>query len=137
MLRYLAQRIAELAIVVIGVSTVVFVALRLSGDPAALLAPQDATPHDIDLLRHQLGLADPLPIQYLRFMAHVVVLDFGTSYRYQQPAISVVLNALPITVTLTIAALAFAVAVAVPAGVIAPLQAFTRLSQAFCAPNRV
>jgi ABC-type dipeptide/oligopeptide/nickel transport system permease component len=122
MLRYLGQRIGEIAIVVFGVSTVVFLALRLSGDPVALLAPQDATESDRAILRRELGLTDPLPIQYLRFLGHVAMLDFGVSYRYQRPAAEVVLNALPTTLQLTLAALTLAVVFAVPAGIIAAVR---------------
>jgi ABC-type dipeptide/oligopeptide/nickel transport system permease component len=122
MLRYLGQRIGEIAIVVLGVSTIVFLALRLSGDPVALLAPQDATESDRAILRRELGLTDPLPIQYLRFLGHVAVLDFGVSYRYQRPAAEVVLNALPTTLQLTLAALTLAVVFAVPAGIIAAVR---------------
>lgn len=122
MLRYLVRRIGELLIVVLGVSSVVFVALRASGDPALLLAPQGATPHDLAVLRGALGLADPIPLQYLHFLSRVVVGDFGTSYEYREPAILVVLNALPVTMVLTIAALSFAVAVSVPIGIISAIK---------------
>jgi ABC-type dipeptide/oligopeptide/nickel transport system permease component len=122
MFAYLVQRIGEMVVVVIGVSTIVFLALRLSGDPVALLAPQDATESDRAVLRRELGLADPLPLQYARFMGQVAALDFGVSYRYQRPAAEVVLNALPTTLQLTLAALALAVAFAVPAGIIAAVR---------------
>ncbi len=122
MFRYLAQRLGEMVIVVLGVSTIVFVAVRLSGDPVALLTPQDATAEDREILRQQLGLADPVPLQYIRFLTRTAAFDFGTSFRYQRPAIEVVLNAMPITLELTLIALLFAVALALPAGVISAVR---------------
>jgi ABC-type dipeptide/oligopeptide/nickel transport system permease component len=101
---------------------VVFFAVRLSGDPAALLAPQGATAEDIRELRRRLGLEDPLPQQYVGFLVHALTGDFGTSLRYQQPASELVLGALPVTLTLTVAALALALVVAVPAGIISAIK---------------
>jgi ABC-type dipeptide/oligopeptide/nickel transport system permease component len=119
---YLARQIVTTLIVVLGVSTVVFFAVRLSGDPAALLAPQGATAEDIRELRRRLGLEDPLPQQYVGFLVHALTGDFGTSLRYQQPASELVLGALPVTLTLTVAALALALVVAVPAGIISAIK---------------
>jgi ABC-type dipeptide/oligopeptide/nickel transport system permease component len=121
-LRYAVQRVVEMLIVIIGVSTIVFLALRLSGDPVALLAPQDASESDREILRRELGLTDPLPIQYARFLGDVAVFDFGVSYRYQRPAAEVVLNALPTTIQLTVAALTLAVLFAVPIGILAAVK---------------
>jgi peptide/nickel transport system permease protein len=119
---YVIRQIITTLIVIVGVSTVVFFAVRLSGDPAALLAPQGATAEDIRELRRRLGLEDPLPQQYLNFATRALVGDFGTSVRYQQPASELVLAALPITLTLTVAALALALLVAIPAGIISAIK---------------
>ena len=120
--RYIGLRIAEMAVVVFGVLTIVFIAMRLSGDPVALLLPQDATAADREILRRELGLTAPLPIQYAIFLQKVAVLDFGQSYRYQQPAMKVVLDALPTTLQLTVAALVVALLIAFPAGILSAVK---------------
>ncbi|MCA1644727.1 MAG: ABC transporter permease [Chloroflexi bacterium] len=119
---YLVRQVITTVIVILGVSTVVFFAVRLSGDPAALLAPQGATADDIRELRRRLGLEEPLPQQYVAFLSHALTGDFGTSLRYQQPASELVLGALPITLTLTVSALGLALLVAVPAGIISAIK---------------
>jgi peptide/nickel transport system permease protein len=119
---FVVRQLLTTLIVLLGVSTVVFFAVRLSGDPASLLAPQGATAEDIQELRHRLGLDAPLPEQYRLFLVHAVTGDFGTSVRYQQPASELVLGALPITLTLTVAALALALVVAVPAGILSAVK---------------
>jgi ABC-type dipeptide/oligopeptide/nickel transport system permease component len=119
---YVIRQIITTFIVIIGVSTVVFFAVRLSGDPAALLAPQGATAEDIRELRRRLGLEDPLPQQYITFATRALVGDFGMSVRYQQPASDLVLAALPVTLTLTVAALGVALLVAIPAGIISAIK---------------
>ena len=119
---YFVRHVLTALVVVLGVSTVVFFAVRLSGDPAALLAPQGATLEDIQELRRRLGLEAPLHEQYLLFLARALTGDFGTSVRYQQPAAEIVLGALPITLTLTLASLGLALLVAVPAGILSAIK---------------
>ena len=104
---------------ILGVSLVTFALLYVTGDPAALLLPVDATPEDLARLRTNLGLDDPLPVQYGRFLAGAVRGDFGLSVRQSEPALNLVLERLPATLELTLAALALAVVVAVPAGIVA------------------
>jgi peptide/nickel transport system permease protein len=119
---FVARQLLTTLVVLLGVSTVVFFAVRLSGDPASLLAPQGATAEDIQELRHRLGLDAPLPEQYWLFVTHALTGDFGTSVRYQQPAGELVLGALPVTLTLSVAALGLALLVAVPAGIVSAVK---------------
>ena len=63
--RYLIRRLGRAIFALWGISTIVFVVLRLSGDPAMLLLPQEASVEDVMRLRHDLGLDDPLLLQYL------------------------------------------------------------------------
>ncbi len=88
---YLLQRLAQGALVLLGVTTIVFALTFLSGDPAATLAPLDTTPEELELFRHNMGLDRPVPVQYIDFVAHAVQGDFGTSYRHREPAMAVVL----------------------------------------------
>lgn len=122
MARYIAQRLLGLLIVVLGVATVVFFAIRIAGDPVALLVGQNATAEDIERLRRSLGLDQPLLVQYARFLQGAVTLDLGDSLRYRQPVTDLIGAALPTTIQLTVAAMALAVIVALPTGILAALR---------------
>jgi ABC-type dipeptide/oligopeptide/nickel transport system permease component len=115
-LSYFLRRSVDLVVAVLGVSTLVFVVLRLSGDPIALLVSDTTTQEEIDRLRQQLGFNDPLPVQYARFLGAALTGDFGSSLRYFKPALQVVLESLPATLELTFAALTLATAVGLVAG---------------------
>jgi peptide/nickel transport system permease protein len=121
-LAYLAQRIAQSLLVLLGVSVVVFGLLHLTGDPTRLLLPLEAREEDVRQLRALLGLDDPLWIQYGRFLRNAVRGDFGLSFKHQVPALSLILQTLPATIELTAAGLALSLTVAVPAGILAALR---------------
>src|SRR5215813_1609589 len=105
MLRLIARRAVHLLIVVLGVYTALFLLLRLTGDPALLYVSEDAGPAQIQRVREQLGLADPLQLQYVRFLRRALVGDFGVSLRYNQLELPLVLASLPAPLELTVAAL--------------------------------
>ena len=119
MVGYVFRKVFHTAFVAFGVVTLVFAALRLSGDPAATMLPGDASVDELVALRRQLGLDRPLWLQYLQFLAGAVSGDFGTSFRHQQPALPLVLERLPATLELAGAALLLAVALALPLGILA------------------
>src|SRR5882724_1508508 len=121
MLQYGVRKLAHTLLVALGVVTLVFAALRLSGDPAATMLPGDASVDELRDLRRALGLDQPLWAQYLGFLRGAVTGDFGTSFRHQQPALPLVLERLPATLELAGAALLLAVAVALPLGVLAAI----------------
>lgn len=118
MLRYTLERIPQLVIALLGVSALAFILIRLSGDPAQLMLPSEATDAQIRAFRHEMGFDRPLVVQYVDFMRHVLYGDFGQSLRYQQPALPLVLDRLPATGTLALAAMIVTLAVALPAGIL-------------------
>jgi len=118
MLRYTLERVPQLVIALLGVSALAFILIRLSGDPAQLMLPSEATDAQIRAFRHEMGFDRPLVVQYVDFMRHVLYGDFGQSLRYQQPALSLVLDRLPATGTLALAAMIVTLAVALPAGIL-------------------
>ncbi len=122
MVAYLGRRLADLVVTVWGISTILFVVLRLSGDPVALMVTETTTPEQIAEIRHLLGLDEPLGKQYVRFLARAVTGDFGQSLRYFKPATAVVLETLPATLGLTGAALAASTAVSLPLGILAAFR---------------
>lgn len=111
------SRIIQLLILLWSVSTVLFLLLRLSGDPALILAGEGATPEIIEAIRIANGFDKPLITQYFVFIRDVINLDFGNSLVNSQPALSFVLQYLPSTLKLTFLAIVFNTIVAIPAGI--------------------
>jgi peptide/nickel transport system permease protein len=120
--RYLIRRLGRAIFALWGISTIVFIVLRLSGDPAVLLLPQEASVEDVMRLRHDLGLDAPLLLQYVRFLASSAVGNFGESLRHREPAMELVRSHLWATLELSFAAFWVAAVVAVPIGVLAAVK---------------
>jgi peptide/nickel transport system permease protein len=121
MLQYGLRKLGHTALVALGVVTLAFAALRLSGDPAATMLPGDSSVEELAALRHALGLDRPLVVQYVAFLGDAVRGDFGTSFRHQQPALPLVLERLPATLELAFAALVLAIVIALPLGILAAI----------------
>lgn len=118
MLVYFLKRLAQGLISIVGASIVIFAISRMSGDPIVLLLPPEAPPDLVEQVRRDMGLSEPLWKQYLIFAGKALGGDFGNSYRWQAPALSLVLDRLPATIYLALAALLFSVLLAVPFGVL-------------------
>ncbi|HVA89056.1 MAG TPA: ABC transporter permease [Chloroflexota bacterium] len=119
MLGYIGRRIAQSILVLLGISFIVFTALHLTGDPAAaMLRGGTPTRADIVAMRGQLGLDQPLPVQYLIFLGRLLHGDLGTSYYYQTPALQLVMSHMPATLLLTSASMAVSLLIAFPLGVL-------------------
>jgi peptide/nickel transport system permease protein len=106
--RYALKRVIVGFICLIGVSMIIFVAVRLTGDVTQLLLPEDAKKEDLERLRAELGLDKPIPIQYLIFIKEAVRGNFGRSTRWTRPATELVLSRIP--ATLQLGGLAFLIA---------------------------
>ena len=119
---YLLRRFWQSLLVLFGVSVVVFLILHLTGDPAALLLPPDATAEDLAKFRTAMGFDDPVAVQYLRFLKGAVRGDFGESLRHGEPAMALVLERLPATFELAGAALLVALCLAIPAGIVSAVR---------------
>jgi peptide/nickel transport system permease protein len=118
MVSYIIRRLLQMIPVLLGVTLIVFILLRVSGDPVSLMLGEEASPEQIAQLRQAYGLDRPLIEQYLLYMRDLLGGSFGTSIRYNgQPAIDVVLERLPATAALAGMALAIAIAISLPAGV--------------------
>ena len=113
-----AKGLVNALISILGASVIIFVISRLSGDPVALMLPMDAPQSAQQALRQELGLDLPVWEQYLIFLWKAVQGDFGQSYRWQQPALTLVFERLPATITLACAAFAFSLMLAIPLGVL-------------------
>ena len=122
MLAFLLRRVIYALFVLIGVSTIVFFLMYLTGDPTLAMVPQDATPQQIQDVRHRMGFDRPFIVQYGLFISRAVRGDFGFSYRLQQPALRVVMDRMPATLRLAAVSVGISLLVAVPIGIIAAVK---------------
>jgi peptide/nickel transport system permease protein len=123
MIGYIVRRVAIAALTVLGLSVLVFLSIHLApGDPAALMAGDQATLEDIQRIRERYSLDRPLPVQYAKWLWSVVQGDFGISIRWRGPVGPDLLSAVRVSVVLSGGALLLAVVLGVPAGVIAAVQ---------------
>jgi ABC-type dipeptide/oligopeptide/nickel transport system permease component len=122
LLPFLGHRLFRALIALWLVSTVVFVVMRLSGDPVPLLLPPDAPTSEILRVRHDLGLDQPLPVQYGVFLGNAVRGDFGRSIHFREPAFEVVRGYLGATLELGFTAFVLAALVAVPIGLLSAMK---------------
>jgi peptide/nickel transport system permease protein len=119
---YLFHRFTQSLLVLFGVSFVVFFILHLTGDPALVLLPPDASPEDVRRFREAMGFNDPFLVQYGRFLAGAARGDFGQSIRHGEPAFHLVLERLPATFELAGAALAIALCLSIPIGIVSAVR---------------
>ncbi|HLN14539.1 MAG TPA: ABC transporter permease [bacterium] len=123
MARHIARRLLYSVFVLWGALTIVFVAVRvIPGDPAQMMIGSSGTQADVARLRHRLGLDAPIGVQYVRYLAGAVRLDFGQSLVLEEPAVQAVNERLPATGLLAASAMALGVIVGLPLGVIAALR---------------
>src|SRR5262245_43863770 len=119
---FLAYRLFRTLVALWLVSTVVFVVMRLSGDPVPLLLPPDAPISEMERVRRDLGLDRSLAVQYGVFLANVMRGDFGRSIHFRQPAMEVARSYLRATFELGLVAFVIALVVAFPIGVLSAVR---------------
>lgn len=110
------HQLMRLAVLLFMVTTLLFFMLRLAGDPALVLAGPDATPEQLEAIRAQYGLDQPLAIQYLNYMGNLAQGDFGKSLASGEPAMGKVLTMLPATLLIAGLAMAVSITIAIPLG---------------------
>lgn len=124
MAAFVVRRLAQSVLVIWGALTIIFIVVRVvPGDPAALMLGTQASQHDIAALRQQLGLDQPLPLQYLQYLSDVAQLNFGASWRQGGDALLDCLSRLPATLLLALAALLLTLVLGFPLGVVAARRA--------------
>src|ERR687895_2385018 len=123
MTAYILRRLLLLVPVMVVVGVVVFALVHLTpGDPAAVILGDRATAADIARLRDQLGLNDPLPVQFVRWFGRVLRLDFGESIFLGEPVTRALLDRVQPTMLLTLYALTIQVLIGIPVGVLAAVR---------------
>lgn len=123
MLKFLSVRLTTSIIALLGVMVLVFFLARLTGSPAALYLPVDATDAMVEAFNRQNGFDQPLLAQFASFVGDALRLDFGQSLSQQRPASIAALSAMPQTIALAVVAMTLTLLVAIPFGVFAALRA--------------
>ena len=119
---YVLRQLIQLAVVVLGISMLVFAILHVIGDPVLLLLPQNAGKEEYERYHKLLGLDKPIHVQYWKFASRAVQGDFGKSWYTDTPAFKLVLERMPPTLYLTTAGLVMALLIALPLGILAALK---------------
>lgn len=118
---FIVRRLLQSVIVILGVTLISFISLQMGGDPTFLFVSERASEEEIQMIREALGFDKPLHVQYLTYLMNVAQGDFGNSLSYRQPAMGIVLGALPATIELTLFSMFLAISLAIPFGVFAAL----------------
>ncbi len=122
MIRFLLGRLGNGAIVMVLVSILSFSLFNFIGDPVSNLVGETATADERAAMRRSLGLDQPLPVQYLKFVGRAVQGEFGVSYRNIEPVSRVIASRLPATLELSLVAGLLALGIGIPMGVYAGLK---------------
>lgn len=122
MIAYLVRSLLQGALVILTVGLIAFSMFRFVGDPVATLAGQEATDADRAELTERLGLNDPFPVQFARFLGHAAQGDFGISYRQARPVSDLLAERLPATLELAVLSALFAFVFGVTFGVYAAIN---------------
>ena len=126
MVRYILKRLAMLVPVLLGVTLVSFSLLQIvPGDPAVLLAGEDANPDFIEAVRKEYGFDQPLYVQYFRFLSHAVQGDFGISIRNREPVVHLLMQRFAFTAQLSFLSILIAAAIGLVAGVISATRQYS------------
>jgi peptide/nickel transport system permease protein len=120
--RYLLKNVLQVIPVLLIITLIVFLLVRVTGDPVALMLPETATEKQVEQLTETLGLNDPLYIQYGRYMADLLQGNFGESFRYNQEALPIVLERLPASFELAFASMIVATLIAIPLGILSAIK---------------
>ncbi len=131
MLAFAIRRLIEATFVMLTVALLSFVLFRFVGDPVNQIVSQDATLEERLRLRAELGLDDPVPLQFGRFVWKAVNFDFGISYQVKQPVTTLIADRFPATLELALAAALFAILLGIPMGVYTGIHRHSALSKAF------
>ena len=122
MKRYIIRRAGYSLLSLFLLSLTIFLFVRVTGDPTTLMLEPGASQQDIDNLRHQLGLDQPVWVQYWHFVESFVTANLGQSFYYRTPVFDLYLERLPNSLLLAAAAMAFSLVIGIPSGVLAAVR---------------
>ena len=137
-MKYFGKKLSAMIITVLVVSFLVFAAFSIiPGDPATSMLGTEATQEQVMALREELGLNDPLLVQYGRWLGKFMTGDMGTSYNYKMPVTQMVAEKIPVTMALASMSFVILVAVSVPLGIFCARRAGGRVDRAVMIINQV
>ena len=126
MIKIIVKRVLQLIPVLLITMSITFVITRvIPGNPAVSILGPQATAEDIAKMEERMGLNDPLPVQYINYIAGVFTGDLGTSYRYNQPVAGLILEKLPNTLMLALSSLVIALIIGVPVGILSAVKQYS------------
>ncbi|MDG4797944.1 ABC transporter permease [Micromonospora sp. WMMD1082] len=131
MARFVIRRLLQSAVVLLGVTVVVFLLLQLvPGDPVRVALGTRFDPQTYEALRARAGLDKPLVVQYFDYLRRALTGDLGVSFRSGRPVTSIVLERLPATLSLAVTAVVFAMLVAFPLGIVSAIRSGSLIDHA-------
>lgn len=137
-MKYFLKKITGLIITLLIVTMLVFLAFDIiPGDPALAKLGTEATPEQVEALREEMGLNDPLPVRYVDWITNFLKGDMGVSYKYEQSVQDMIGDKLPVTLTLTGMAFLLILLISIPIGVICAKYENTWLDRLFVVFNQV
>jgi len=122
MTRFITRRLAYSLLSLFLLSLTIFLFVRLTGDPAVLFVEPGASQSDLEAIRQQFGLDQPVWVQYVSFIASLVQGDFGQSFYYRTPVFELYLSRLPNSLLLATAAMTFSLLIGIPSGILAAVR---------------
>jgi peptide/nickel transport system permease protein len=131
MIAFVIRRLVQSVFVMLAVAFVAFALFNYVGDPINNIVGQDTSLADRERLRQELGLNDPFPVQFARFVGNAVRGEFGMSYQHARPVSDLIVERLPATLELSFVAAALALLLGVPMGIYTGLHRDSPLSQFF------
>jgi ABC-type dipeptide/oligopeptide/nickel transport system permease component len=124
---YIIRRVLYACISLVLLSITIFLLVRVTGDPAVLMAEPGAKEEDLQAIRHQFGLDQPLVMQYFTFVKGVATGDFGKSIYYRIPVFDLYLQRLPASLLLAAVAMAISLILGIPIGILSAVRVNTWL----------
>jgi peptide/nickel transport system permease protein len=131
LLLLIIKRMANAIFVILAVSLLAFTIFKFLGDPVQLMLNPQATQQERDLLTERLGLNDPVPVQFAKFVFNAARGEFGMSYRNQMPVMEVIAERFPATFELVLVSSIMALVIGLPLGVFAAIRGGTVMARVF------
>jgi peptide/nickel transport system permease protein len=122
---YIIRRVLYACVSLILLSMTIFCLVRITGDPAVLMAEPGAKEEDLQAIRHEFGLDQPLVLQYFSFVKNMARGDFGKSIYYRTPAFDLYLQRLPASLLLASVAMTFSLILGIPIGILSAVRVNT------------
>lgn len=126
MIKFIVRRLLQLIPVLLGVTIIVFSLMHLTpGNPAQIIAGENAPPETVAQIEKRLGLDEPIPVQFYHFVKDAVMLDFGTSWRTSLPVMDELMPRFWVTFELAVYSMIFSIVVGMAAGIISAVRQYS------------